>query len=187
MKSRTIAVIAGLAFVAVYARAADATTPVDYTQRNEPYAPAESITAQKQKPATNSSVQDKRVNAPALDKKPSPLRDREAAIDVKEARPKHIRVKDTHRPEAIEHATSEFNHRPSAITTAGDTSKPPMVAKYQDSLTAASATNMARFPAMDRATSAKINRFVFRKNPPETAAVSGSEVVPAAGGSARSR
>jgi hypothetical protein len=58
------------------------------------------------------------------------------------------------------------------------------VAKYQDGLTSASATNMARFPAVDRATGAKINRFVFRKNPDEVSAVTGgAEVTPAAGGS----
>jgi hypothetical protein len=188
MKLRTFAVIAALAFVAGYAGAADATTPIDYTKRNDPYAPVESVTSQKQKPAPNSSVQGKRVNPPALDKKQSPLGDREAAIDVKEALPKNVRAKETRQLEVIEHTTSGFNHRPSAITTAGDTSKPPLVAKYQDSLTAASATNMAKFPAMDGATSAKINRFVFRKNPPDSAAVvTGSSVVPAAGGSARPR
>ena len=187
MKSRTTAVIAALAFVGC-AGAADATTPIDYTKRNDPYTAAGSVTPQKQQPATNNSVQGKRVNPPAIDKKQSPLGDREAAIDVKEAVPKKVRAKETRQPEVIEHTTSGFNHRSSAITTAGDTSKPPLVAKYQDSLTAASATNMAKFPALDRATSAKINRFVFRKNPPETAAmVTGSAVVPAAGGSAPSR
>jgi hypothetical protein len=188
MKSPTIAVITALGFFAGYAGAADATTPIDYTQRNQPYSAAESVTPQKQKPAANSSVQDKRVNPPALEKKLSPLRDREAAIDMKEAHPKHVRVKDTHRPGTIEHSTSGFNHRPASITTGGDTSKPPIVTKYQDSLAAASATNMARFPAMDRATSAKINRFVFRKNPPDAAAaLSGSAIVPAAAGSAGRR
>jgi hypothetical protein len=188
MKSRTIAVIAALALAAGYARAADATTPIDYTKRNDPYVPVESVTSPKQKPGLNRSVQDKRVSPATVDKKQSPLGDREAAIDVKETIPKNVRTKETRRPEVIEHMTSGFNHRPSAITTAGDTSKPPMVAKYQDSLAAASATNMAKFPAMDGATSAKINRFVFRKNPPDTAAVeTGSSVVPAAGGSARSR
>ena len=42
---------------------------------------------------------------------------------------------------------------------------------------------MARFPALDRATGAKINRFVFRKNAPDTAvALDGAAVTPAAGG-----
>jgi hypothetical protein len=41
---------------------------------------------------------------------------------------------------------------------------------------------MARFPAVDRATNAKINRFVFRRNPGEGApATDGATVTPAAG------
>ena len=48
----------------------------------------------------------------------------------------------------------------------------------------ASATNMARFPALGSATGAKINRFVFRKNPEDAkAATDGATVTPAAGGS----
>lgn len=164
--------------------AADATTPIDYRQRNEPYAPADRVSAEKQKPATNQRVQDKRVDKTTVEKKTSPLQDKQAAIEMKETRPKEVREKDSHRPEAREHVTSGLDHRQARISTAGDTNKPPTVAKYQDSLAAASATNMAKYPAMDKATSAKINRFVFRKNPPDASGtVNGSPVVPAAGGS----
>jgi hypothetical protein len=164
-------------------RAADVTTPVDYTERNTPFAPEGSITPQKKAPVTNTSLQEKRVEKTTVDKKTSPLADRRAPVDVKETREKQVREKDSHRPETVEQPTSAFNHRTAAISTSGDTTKPPIVAKYQDGLTAASAANMARFPAMDRATSAKINRFVFRKNPSEpSAAVSGSPVTPVAGG-----
>ena len=164
-------------------RAADATTPIDYRDRNEAFAPEDPGTAKKQRPELNPTVQEKRVGKPLVEKKTSPLGAREAAIEMKETRPKNVREKDSHRPERLEHVTSSFDHRESAIST-GDTTKPPMVAKYQDSLTAATATNMARYPAMDKATSAKINRFVFRKNPTEVAAaVSGGPVTPAAGGS----
>jgi hypothetical protein len=164
--------------------AADATTPIDYRERNEPYAPADSVAAEKQKPATNRGVQDKRVDKAMIEKKTSPLRDRQAAIEMKETRPKEVREKVSSRPEARDHVTSGFDHRQARISTAENTNKPPTVAKYQDSLAAASATNMARYPAMDKATSAKINRFVFRKNPADTSAtVNGSTVTPAAGGS----
>jgi hypothetical protein len=184
MRMSTLAVITTLGAGVFPGIAADATTPIDYRQRNEPFAPAASVSAEKQKPAANSTVQDKRVEKATVEKKTSPLRDREAAIEMKETRVKNVREKDSHRPEAIEHVTSGFDHRQSAISTAGDTTKPPMVAKYQDSLVAASATNMARFPAMDKATSAKINRFVFRKNPADASGtVNGSAVTPAAGGS----
>jgi shikimate kinase len=67
------------------------------------------------------------------------------------------------------------------MSTAADATKPQVLTKYQDGLTSASATNMARFPALDRMTGAKINRFVFRKNAPDTAALSGATVTPAGG------
>ena len=172
------------AWVAV-AWAADATTPVDYAQRNAPFAPAGNPASvpEKQTPTTNAAVQDRRFDKTVIDKSTAPLGDRRAPIDLTEAHEKSVREKDSHRPEAKEQPTSAFSHRKAAISTAGDTTKPPTVAKYQDSLTAASAANMARFPALDKATGAKINRFVFRKNPSENQVIPESKTVtPAAGG-----
>lgn len=172
-------------FVAAVAFAADATTPVDYTQRNAPFAPAAptAVAPEKQKPAANSAVQEKRFETPTIERKLAPQAGQRAAIDVTESREKAVKPKVTQRPDVREQPTSAFNHRPAAITTAADTTKPPTVARYQDSLTAASATNMARFPALDRATTAKINRFVFRKNPPDPSVVpEGKSITPAAGG-----
>ncbi|MGH7947478.1 MAG: hypothetical protein ACREH8_20410 [Opitutaceae bacterium] len=184
MKPSLLAIIATLGACAGSAGAADATTPIDYTRRNAPLAPADRVTPEKQKPVANGSMQEKRVEKITLEKQKSPLQERAAAVDVKEAGPKNVREKESHRPEVVEHPMSAFNHRPSAISTGAERSKPPTVAKFQDSLTAASATNMARYPAVDRATTAKINRFVFRKNPPDPkAAMNGAAVVPAAGGS----
>ena len=119
-----------------------------------------------------------------VDKQSAAIGDRRAAIDLKETRDKNIRDKDSHRPETVDRTMSALNHREATISTADEsTMKPQMVVKYQDSLTSASATNMARFPALDRATGAKINRFVFRKNAPETAdALARAAVTPAAGG-----
>jgi hypothetical protein len=180
-----LAIFGGACFV----RAADATTAVDYTDRNTPFAATGSVTPQKQSPVTNTSVQEKRVPITTVDKQTSGLADRRAAIDLKETHEKQVREKDSHRPQTVEQPTSAFNHRTAAITTSGDTTKPPIVAKYQDGLTAASAEARdsqawarARASALDRATSAKINRFVFRKNPSEgSAGISGSPVTPAAG------
>ena len=169
--------------------AADATSPVDYTQRNTPYAPAATVSPDKKAPETNSTVQDKRVDKTLLDKKPAAVGDRRAPIDVTESREKNVREKDSHRPEKIEQPVSSFNHREASMSTATDASKPQMVTKYQERLTSASATNMARFPALDHATGAKINRFVFRKNASDAPAKStapitgGASVVPVAGGS----
>ena len=64
----------------------------------------------------------------------------------------NVREKQSHRVEPVEVPRSAFDHRTATISTGGDTKQPPLVRKYQDSLVAASATNMARFPALDRAT-----------------------------------
>lgn len=163
--------------------AADATTPIDYTQRNDAYAPGQTVTPKKQAPETNSSVQDKRVEKTVIDRQTAPVADRKAPIEMKELREKQVREKDSHRPEKVEQPTSAYNHKNAAISTEVDTRKPPTVSKYQDGIAAASAANMARFPAIDGATSARINRFTFRKNPAESNALTaGAPIVPAAGG-----
>jgi hypothetical protein len=182
----------GLSFVVigfactVMGRAADATTPVDYTQRNGNFAPSASISPEKSTPTTNSRVQEKRVDKAVVDKTLAPVGERRAPVDVTERREKQVREKTSQRPQAEEQPKSGYNHRASAISTANDTVKPPTVTKYQESLVAASSTNMARYPAMDQATAAKINRFVFRKNPVESGVAAGSApVTPAAGGAGR--
>ena len=182
MRKSLLAVMTTLSAGVFSGFAADATTPIDYRQRNEPYAPADSVAPEKQKPATNRNVQDKRVDKATVEKKTSPLQDQQAAIEMKETRPKEVREKDSRRPETKEHVTSALDHRPAAISTAGDVTKPPLVAKYQDSMAAAPTWGGVR--AIDPAATAKINRFVFRKNPPDASAtVGGSPVTPAAGGS----
>ncbi|MBL9202368.1 MAG: hypothetical protein JNL39_17795 [Opitutaceae bacterium] len=183
MKLRRLVVPLAALAGATGALSADATTPIDYTQRNTPFAPAGGVTPEKQKPADQTApVQDRRVEKSIVDKKTSPLGDRRAAVDVTEAHEKNLRDKDSRRPEKTEQPLSALNHKTASVSTADDTKKPPTVAKYQDSLSAASASNMARFPALDKATSAKINRFVFRKNPVESEAVAkGAAVTPAGG------
>ena len=128
--------------------AADATSPIDYTQRNKPYAPADSVEPEKRKPAGNAAVQDKRVEKTTVEKQKSSLQDREAAVDVKESRPKQVREKEEYPTRVIEHTTSDFNHQTSRFSTASDTSKPPTVAKYQDSLSAANAITVKRTSAL---------------------------------------
>jgi hypothetical protein len=166
-------------------RAADATSPIDYTQRNAPYSPSGTVAPTKQVPATQRAPQqDKRVEKTEFEKTTAPLADRRAGIDVTETREKQVREKDSQRPDVKDRKTSSYDHQTATVSTGADTTRPPMVAKYNDSMIAASATNMARFPAVERATTAKINRFVFRKNPAESAsATEGTRIVPAAGGS----
>jgi hypothetical protein len=163
-------------------RGADATAPVDYTQRNQPFAPGATVTPEKKELPRDDTVQDKRVEKTTIEKQNAAVGDRRAAIPIEEARNKYIREKNSSRPEAVEQPMNAFNHREATITTASDTKKPPLVSKYQDSLAAASVSNMARFPALDRATTAKINRFVFRKNAADTTPVTEDAAVTPAGG-----
>ena len=177
----TFAVAAGLGF-ALAANAADATRPVDYTQRNAPFAPAGTVTPEKKELLRADAVQDKRFEKTTVEKKPAAVGDRRAAIDVTEARDKKILEKNTRQPDVREQPKSVHDHQESHISTATDTKRPPHVAKYQDSLVSASASNMARFPADSVGATAKINRFVFRKNAPDTATALGeATVTPAAG------
>jgi len=171
-------------------RAADATAPVDYTQRNAPFAPAGSIEAVRRSPADERSPQqERRFDKPTVEKRAAPQADRKAGIAVGETTEKQVREKDSRRPQATAHRTSAFDAKEGPVSTADQTRPPPpLVAKYNDSMIAASAANMARFPAVDRSTTAKLNRFVFRKNPAEPGALTdGAPVVPAAGGSPSSK
>ena len=166
------------------ARAADATTPIDYTQRNGAFAPGATVPVQKKTLPTADTLQNRRVEMPTVERTPAVVGERRAAIDVTEARPKEIRANESRRPEASAPVLNAFNHRPAGITTSGDTTRPPMVAKYQDALTAANATKVERMSAAGGGTTARINRFVFRKNPTESsAALEGATVTPVAGGS----
>ena len=78
---------------------------------------------------------------------------------------------------------NRMDHQPANRSTKDETKRPPTVSKYQESLDAASAGNMARFPALNGATTAKINRFIFRKNGPDSdRALGDSTVIPVGGG-----
>jgi hypothetical protein len=177
-------VVLAIVLCCAAAQAKDATTPIDYSQRNAPFAAAAEVVLQKQTPTVNAAIQEQRVEVNAIPKQAAAVGERRSAIEVTEAREKSVREKNSQRPEKREQPTSAFSQRKAAISTGVDTAKPPMVAKYQDSLTAASATNMARYPALHATTKTKVNRFVFQKNPPESTVVTtGAAVSPAAGGS----
>lgn len=183
MKLPSLIGSASLSFFCLAMARADPTAPVDLTQRNGGFAPAETVSTEKKPPVRDAAVQDKRVEKTTFEKTMAAVGDRRAAIEVQETRDKTIREKKSSRPEAMDQAISPFNHREAAIATATDTTKPPMVAKYQDGLTAATAVKQTKFSALDRATTAKLNRFVFHKNSPEAAPVTaGASVTPAAGG-----
>lgn len=162
--------------------AAEPTAPVDPSQRNEAFAPSATINPDRVPVLRDANVQEKRVEKNTIEKPAAAMGDRRAPIDVQEAREKNVREKVSHQPERTEPAMSSFNHRDAAISTSAAISKPAMVAKYQNSLTSASESNMARFPANGGVTTSKINRFVFKKNPPEAPALTGEPAVTPAGG-----
>ncbi len=178
----------GAAWVCFFAvlsigRGADATRTVDYTQRNAPFAPEAGVKPSVQSPSVMEDLQNKRVTPAVIDRKTSPVGDRKAAIDVHETRPKEVREKTVKSPDSKSPTRSDLTDKRSGITTATQVN-PQRVSKYQESLVAASATNMARFPAVGADTTAKVNRFVFRKNAGEPVdSPIGAPISAAAGGS----
>jgi hypothetical protein len=178
-----VIVVATLGLCPTFLRAGDATQPVDYTVRNEAFATGATVTPEKKDLPQADAIQDRRVDKTVVDKKPVAVGERRAPIAVQETSPKNIREKESSPPKKVDEPMHAFDHREAPITTT-DTKKPPVVTKYQNSLSAASSTNMARFPAIGANTTAKINRFVFRKNSPDPTPVTGdAAVTPAAGGS----
>lgn len=184
--------IAAFVFISVIAaaRGADATSPVNPAQRNEPFSPGPGAAPERQAPAgsVNTRVQDSRVAPPVVERKESPLGERRAPVATGETREKEMIGKAVRPTETLPRPMSAFDHQSSTHSTKEETVRPPKVARYQESLDAASASNMARFPALGGATTAKINRFVFRKNAPDPdRALSDAPATPAAGGAAPAR
>jgi len=150
------------------ARAATA-TPVNSTPAATPYTTPAAVAPAHRPPEVRHSIRDREIEKQVLPTSPSPPGDRPAALDPTDTLSLPVQAKQVRVPETLPRAASAFDHRLAAISTSGDThALPPTVAKYQDGLRAASAANLARFPAVGRATTAKINRFVFRKNVPDT-------------------
>jgi hypothetical protein len=188
MKRSSFVIFAGFAWSGAAAWAADATRPIDYTERNAIFAPRNGQPpADKRSPAAE-LLPPRRVEPAKVEKPAAAVGERRAAIDPTETREKALIEKNTRTPEKVDTPKSGYDQQRARISTAADTNRPPIVARYQDGLTAATASNMARFPAVGGTVKAKINRFVFRKNGGELPAGPGrAPVVPAAGGAAPTR
>ncbi|HVS53624.1 MAG TPA: hypothetical protein VHD62_14815 [Opitutaceae bacterium] len=174
MKLFRLAALVGSSSLAFTAMAGDATGAIDPATRNASFAPAGAPAPVAATPTVDSAVQQKRVPTSVVEKQPAAVGDRRAPIAIEEARDKTVIEKDSRRPApspATSTATaSAFDHRVAAISVTNDRRQPPLVSKYQDGMVAASAANLARFPAASSATGATINRFVFRHNAPDAAA-----------------
>lgn len=172
MKSSGLIVCASTSLVlASLAQAASATAAIDPTRRNETFSPAATVSPAAQQPQAQRIFADEPGEKKALTLDRAVLGERRAPIELAEAQEKTVAGKNMLVPPVTPKSAAEFEHRMAPFSTAADTRAPSRVAKYQDRLTAATATNMARFPAPGGATVAKLNRFVFRKNPPDLSAL----------------
>lgn len=185
MKRSGCVVLVCVSLCVAAARGATATQPIDHTERNTSLAPTNTVRPDTRRPEIEETVQQKRVTPATIDKKPAAVGDRKSPLAIKETQEKTMFEKDIRATEKLEQPRSAFNQQRARISVSGDTTKPPMVAKYQDSLTASNAISTARLPAVSSNATAKINRFVFRKNGGELANTpQRATAVPAAGGSA---
>ncbi|MEY4939152.1 MAG: hypothetical protein RIQ93_887 [Verrucomicrobiota bacterium] len=160
-------------------RAANSTAPIDVTQRNAEFGPEATITPPKRPPQIDHAVQDRRFEKNVLPKPAAGDMPR-AAIEVAEPGPKALRAAPSGSLAPLPPNVSPETQR--AASLPANVKQPRLVTRYQDGLAAARAASLARYPEMKPgATSAKLNRFVFRKNVPEPALVT-----PAAGSAAGS-
>ncbi len=128
-----------------------------------------------QSPSDRRTLENRRLDQTTTAPVAENVRERTAPLAVHEAQPKTVRENIVQHPSSLPQPRSAFDGRNASIATADTLARPPLVKKYQDSLAAASAANMSRFPAADSKTVGRINRFVFRKNGP-SAASPGSDV-----------
>jgi hypothetical protein len=165
--------------------AADA-AKVDYTERNAQFAPAAGINPEKRAPETNATLQDRRIAPAVTAPTTAAVGSRRAAIDLTETREENRLTPDSRRPEAEAPERSRFDHRESRFQPDPAHAGPKMVERYQAALTTANATNQARSPALGAGTTARVNRFVFRRNSAAPASPA-TDVVSAAGGAGPAR
>lgn len=158
---------------------------VDYTQRNESFAPVAGVPAEKRPPETNRALQDRRVAPSVTNPAGSFPGDRRSAIDVVESRDKRVLAPEAQKPTVRTLELSPFNQRESRFKTGDSAGKSKLVSRYQDAINTANATMRKRSPALGADTTGRVNRFVFRRNGATPAATTGA--VPAASTPAAAR
>lgn len=164
---------------------ATAAEGIDPAKRNEPFSPAATLRPSVSSPAVAHDVQDRRVEKSVRPLVGTPAGQSTAPIEVTETRAKTVETFDVHAAAGAAASANVIDRRSASISTATDTRHPSRVAKYQDALAAAGATNRARIPAVEVAGGAKLNRFVFRKNGPDQPVGAAAEVAIPAGGTRR--
>jgi hypothetical protein len=184
IKRSSLVAFAIFSLLAPTAPAADPSA-VDYTQRNDQFAPAASIAPTVSSPAPNGTLPRQPRTFPVREKTPAAVNGVGAPISITEAQEKKTIVPASRRPDATAPALSDFNGRRAAISTARDSQPTAIAAKYQASLAAARAASVAALPAGSADATATVNRFVFRKNAAGAAAVAAPPAVSAGQGAVR--
>jgi hypothetical protein len=169
-------------FCARSAAAADVTAPIDYTRRNEAFAPAPSVAPDIRRPVERRTLEDTPRSFPVSSPSPGPLGDRRAPISVTETSPKSVAVSDPLHPDASAPTMSALEYRRAPILPGTHAVKPPLVEKYQAALSPRGAIRVVRLPALAPDATAAIDRFVFRHNQPVPASATATA---AASGAAR--
>lgn len=158
---------------------ATAATPLDPTARNAEFSPSASVSI----PLITPEVSVPQPLAKAVLNPPTQAAStqRLAAQPVQEPAEKRVASPAARRPEASRVSATTLAVR-ATLVTSDHVLVSPTVTKYQDGLAAARTATPARFPAGSAAAVSRINRFVFRRNPPEAGtAVDPAAAVPAGG------
>jgi hypothetical protein len=166
-------------------RAADATTPLDPARRNGDFSPGATASIPRIAPDVTvpRSLSQPIVTPPTT----SASADRLSGLAVVQPAAKRAKSPAVNRPDTAIVRVSANPVR-MVLSTSDRLLAPPRVTKYQDSMAAARATNMARFPAGNPATVSRLSRFVFRRNPPDPgAAIDPAAAIPAGGRSRESK
>jgi len=153
---------------------------VDYSERNNPYAPAASVSPDKRAPQRNDSLQDRRISPTVIDQPTAAIGSRQAPIDIAETTAKTLITPASRRPETRAIEMNAFDHRESRFQPDAEQAGPKLAARYQTALTSARATNVTGSLAAGADTTARVNRFVFHRNTATPLGTTGA--VPAGGG-----
>ena len=142
-----------------------ASNPVDFTQRNDQFAPVQTIAPEISVPKKNDRLQNRRVDYLVKDKKLNDVGDQRAAINVSENQAKTVRHVEVYPPQLDGVMPMRaLNQRASASDPKTNLAAPTHVAKYQNGLT--HATTLCPSPTFQkRTTFGRLNRFIINQNP----------------------
>jgi hypothetical protein len=144
------------------------TIPVDRQPATAPYVTPGAIAPAHRSPEATSTLRDREIEKHVIPGTASRPSDRPAALDTADHRALPVQQKNVLERNVQPLPGPAIDRRLAPFSTAADRRPNAVVARFQDSLRTASEANMSRFPAIGPATAAKINRFVFRKNAPDT-------------------